>query len=202
MSGDRNRFSRSKSPKPRWHEENSENEAVNNNGTKEEAASTEDANVPKSDSDSNVALNTQASVEQVEHSNSEVSLNASISEDGAPKVQRKRKWLNNEAAAANLLSSKKSLTISSDTLKNVLPTPLPQTKEENNEQNNVSEELASSNETTNANVGSSSNNDPKRKFIESNDSNANENSEQPTVVRQQSSRTVILEVSVLFGLIY
>ena len=32
MSGDRNRFSRSKSPKPRWHDENSEAEAGKSNG--------------------------------------------------------------------------------------------------------------------------------------------------------------------------
>jgi len=38
-----------------------------------------------------------------------------------PKLQRKRKWLNNEAA--NILTNKKSLTISSDTLKTYLPTP-------------------------------------------------------------------------------
>ncbi len=38
-----------------------------------------------------------------------------------PKLQRKRKWLNNEAA--NILTNKKSLTISSDTLKTYLHTP-------------------------------------------------------------------------------
>lgn len=39
-----------------------------------------------------------------------------------PKVQRKRKWLSNDQAAnASLLNSKKQLTISSDTLKAVIP---------------------------------------------------------------------------------
>lgn len=39
-----------------------------------------------------------------------------------PKVQRKRKWLSNEQAAnASLLNSKKQLTISSDTLKSIIP---------------------------------------------------------------------------------
>lgn len=151
----------------------------------------------KSESDTNAGLESQTSVE------TEASgLNTSVSEDGAPKVQRKRKWLNNEAAAAGLLGTKKSLTISSDTLKNVLPTPSPQLKEEANsnhaESVGAGEDL-SANESGNA--PASTNGDTKRKVIEADETNGNEAGEQLTVVRQQSARTVILEVGLGFYLI-
>ena len=153
----------------------------------------------KSESDTNAGLESQTSVE------TEASgLNTSVSEDGAPKVQRKRKWLNNEAAAAGLLGTKKSLTISSDTLKNVLPTPSPQLKEETNsnhaESVGAGEDLAS-NESGNAPAIASTNGDTKRKVIEADETNGNEAGEQLTVVRQQSARTVILEVGLGFYLI-
>ena len=154
----------------------------------------------KSESDTNAGLESQTSVE------TEASgLNTSVSEDGAPKVQRKRKWLNNEAAAAGLLGTKKSLTISSDTLKNVLPTPSPQIKEEassnHSEPVGAGEDLAASESGNAPPPTASTNGDTKRKFIEADETNGNEAGEQLTVVRQQSARTVILEVGLGFDFI-
>lgn len=59
-----------------------------------------------------------------------------------PKVQRKRKWLNSDQAS--ILSSKKQLTISTDTLKSYLPaTP---TIKDNVDENKQSEDISATKE--------------------------------------------------------
>jgi len=111
MSGDRHRFSRSKSPKARWHNENGDLAEADEEQPKQE-------DVPKA-SELNVA-DKDDKLKQEESSANE-STTASAATDDLPKVQRKRKWLTNDQAAASILSHKKQLTISSDTLKSYLP---------------------------------------------------------------------------------
>ena len=191
MSGDRNRFSRSKSPKARWHNEDAaeaepmESAPVENNMIVDgEPAEAVAAVLPTPDStpgDDEPAVASPVKEEAPEETNKSILNNTTESEltktpDEQPhKVQRKRKWLSNDQAAANLLSSKKQLTISSDTLKSYLPTT-PTIKDD--EAVSAAEEPAEA----------APNN---RRVIDSNMETANAVEEEP----KQSTRTVILEVN-------
>ena len=98
MSGDRNRFSRSKSPKARWQDEPQAKDSDTSKDATSEKENKGEEEVRKEE-------------DSLVNGGSEV-----------PKVQRKRKWLGTDQAAnATLLNSKKQLTISSDTLKSYLP---------------------------------------------------------------------------------
>ncbi len=116
MSGDRHRFSRSKSPKARWQGEFGDSTETG------EAAKEADLSLAESD-------DRQKTEESSKDSATE---STNVTTDELPKVQRKRKWLTNDQTAANILSHKKQLTISSDTLKSYLPTtPTFKDKEDN-----------------------------------------------------------------------
>ena len=238
MSGDRNRFSRSRSPKPRWHEESSSASSV------VAQSSAENVTAETATASSSIATEVAVTEEPAKEDVLNKSLDTSIAENvttaaaaavaqsghtaptsdaDTPKVQqRKRKWLSNDATAANLLSSKKVLTISTDTLKNYLPnvpapSPTKETAADTNE-NVVSKhtdvEDSSSNPSMaedNNSQGSTGNNNSnanKRKVIEhsntntSNDEQTDETLAQVQTIRQQTSRTVILEVDYLSRIYY
>lgn len=196
MSGDRNRFSRSRSPKPRWHEESSssalEAPTATNQIDSNAGSSTEEVSA---NADANIKENTLASAETTPA--------AATGDDTQPKIQRKRKWLSSETTAANLLSSKKVLTISTDTLKNYLPNvPAPSpTKETSNEDGDVvevkvikkgdDEDSQSNPSTISDSTMSGESNINKRKVIEN---TSNDTEQTNNELKQQTSRTVILEV--------
>jgi hypothetical protein len=203
MSGDRNRFSRSRSPKARWHEvdEKRNDSAIENNP----AQSYEILNASVQNPEE-IEKTSTATVLEAQATNSS---NVILNESDIPRVQRKRKWLSNESTAANLLSSKKSLTISSDTLKSYLPTS---TSTPSGIQSAVIEDKSedSNEEKSNSSAGSASgvicNNTNQRKVIEPDNGlsdiptpvplaniTSSESQNQRQVVRS-SSRTVILEV--------
>jgi len=100
LSGDRNRFSRSKSPKARWCQEDEikaeEKEAEAVVAKKEEKGESEKEEMSETSDESKPATETIA----------------------PGKTQRKRKWLSEDTLSAK----KSSMTISSDTLKSYLPT--------------------------------------------------------------------------------
>lgn len=160
MSGDRNRFSRSRSPKARWHQDNDE-------VVKQEEVEEGEAAKP---------------LEAIETKVEEKETKPIEEPDDLPpsKTQRKRKWLSNDSQAASpLICAKKSLTISSDTLKSYLPTnPLIDLNKQTQE--------APITTTVKIDVG-----DEKENILEP----QNETFNQPEpFLKQQSSRTVILEV--------
>lgn len=126
LSGDRNRFSRSKSPKARWHSDTAESSSETNQ-TENDQEHTKDESVKQASSTSDetdVVVSDSSRLEQQTEQTSETKATnettTSLEGADAPKTQlRKRKWLTNDAV--NVLSSKKPLTISSDTLKSYLP---------------------------------------------------------------------------------
>jgi hypothetical protein len=196
MSGDRNRFSRSRSPKPRWHEESS-------SSAPEAPTATNQIDSNAGSSTEEVSANADVNRKENVLASTETTLAAGTGDDTQPKIQRKRKWLSSETTAANLLSSKKVLTISTDTLKNYLPNvPAPSsTKDISNEDGEDAEvkvikkaddEDSQSNPSTiSDSTMSGESNINKRKVIEN---TSNEIELANNELKQQTSRTVILEV--------
>lgn len=178
MSGDRNRFSRSRSPKPRW--QGSDQVLAAENGEAKEIIESVEITTTK-----------VAPVEEV--------LLETATTPAVPKA-RKRKWLSTEASS----TKKASLTISTDTLKNYLPNvPAPSPNKETSHQDGLVKENENDNKIENDSE-ETSNDEPKRKFIE----NSNPSSDLDNVkavgsnstngyhandLKQQNSRTVILE---------
>ena len=114
MSGDRNRFSRSKSPKPRWQcdsETTQSKTEVNREGDPIELNDEHSSDSEKKSNEfSEVLLSHETNTKEgLINRNNEI-----------PKIHRKRKWLTDDAA--NILTHKKQLTISSETLKSYIPT--------------------------------------------------------------------------------
>lgn len=116
MSGERNRFSRSKSPKARWHQD-----GVEEPETTTAAAATND--VASSASSTSTADNTppEATASKNEEEKSQTEANSTTTTTAtATTSQRKRKWLTNDASKKT--STSVMVTISSDALKSYLPT--------------------------------------------------------------------------------
>lgn len=192
MSGDRNRFSRSRSPKARWHkpgeemddeEEDDESAAAGGGGVElktelDKASSALGTTVEESTTSSTGAV-------PVEKKPSVESLTSDKPDTAAAK-QRKRKWLTGEASNTLLGvgGAKKPMTIvSSDTLKSYLST---------NPNENLSKQM--SEEGDEAAVATTATN--KRRVLEPGEV---DNHQQ---LNKQTSRTVILEESTKDELIY
>jgi hypothetical protein len=178
MSGDRNRFSRSKSPKPRWQSDSqpqiqsTDTTSTTDQEKKEEVvpAAVETAVTEEIKQQTETVLEDSLSSKP-----DEATTTTSTTENEMPKVQRKRKWLSNESA--NILTSKKQLTISSDTLKSYLPT---NTNENKSEEDQI--ELT---------------NESSKKVFEEQKSNDSETTTITKAIIRQTTRTVILEVILL-----
>lgn len=209
MSGDRNRFSRSKSPKARWHE-HEQSQLSEEMGKVATAISVSDTNIksiessnsgssgPNEDEKSPSEEKTKDLIEVTTSTSlTNVSATTTTATTTTPsaKVQKKRKWLGNDATAASLLSTKKSMAISSDTLKSYLPT----NPNENLSKMMSREDSESADEQMVGSDGVVVQQASKRKVIEPGElvsmvpdsSTSSANSQQ---IQKQSSRTVILEV--------
>ncbi len=180
LSGDRHRLSRSKSPKSRWHKTNKDS-VTSASSSCTNIIDDSESKTSLSSSAVNLVSNNQEEAKSDEKPQQEnvaatassdlnTSLNTSqTAENDVPKVQRKRKWLSNDAAAANLLASKKSLTISTDTLKSYLPTnPLENSSQKDDTEN-------ADNETNNLNNFTNETNQDKPQ------SNENESNDQESI---------------------
>jgi hypothetical protein len=206
MSGDRNRFSRSRSPKPRWQM------ADDDWSSKVEVSvSAENGQEPVKEIAAKETIESDMG-ENVVVSAAAAAVTASLEETAAPNElanaapkARKRKWLSTEASS----TKKASMTISTDTLKNYLPNvPAPSPTKESTEGEAVGLKDSEDSKVENENDSEASNDEPKRKFIEnSNPSSDLENSKTAELsntngyhasssangTKQQNSRTVILE---------
>jgi hypothetical protein len=211
MSGDRNRFSRSKSPKARWHE-HEQSQLSEEMGKVAAAISVSDTNIKSIESSNSgssgpnedekspseektkdlIEVTTSTSLTNV---STTITTTTTTTTPSSAKVQKKRKWLGNDATAASLLSTKKSMAISSDTLKSYLPT----NPNENLSKMMSREDSESADEQMVGSDGVVVQQASKRKVIEPGelvsmvpDSSTSSASSQQ--IQKQSSRTVILEV--------
>lgn len=166
MSGERNRFSRSKSPKARWHSQ--PDELVDEIAITGTALAAATASSPSSTSRSPNNTDDAEKLATAPISNATPS-DASAPAAKSATTQRKRKWITNESAAAVIAKKAPIVTISSDTLKSYLPT---------NPNENLSKQMSESGEE-----------EMKRRASE------NQVVDSGSLLNKQSSRTVILEVS-------
>ena len=176
MSGERNRFSRSKSPKARWHQD-----GVEEPETTTTASATND--VASSASSTSTADNTppEATASKNEEK-SQTEANSTTATATTTTSQRKRKWLTNDASKKT--STSVMVTISSDALKSYLPTSAseiapPVVPSSDHSAANGSGEVEPGLPAT------------KRKVVDANTADASSDSVQ---FNKQTSRTVIIEV--------
>ena len=101
MSGDRNRFSRSRSPKSRWHASPTPDPETNNEKLEE---------IPEAS-----VLNEKNDEQKVEVEANKVP--AAVEETDIPKVQRKRRWFTSANDPLKNISTNNSVPISSESLK-------------------------------------------------------------------------------------
>ena len=175
MSGDRNRFSRSKSPKPRWQADAQPQIQSTDTTDQEKKEEVVAAAAVVTKITEEIKQQTETVLEDSLSSKPYEATTTATTENDMPKVQRKRKWLSNDSA--NILTSKKQLTISSDTLKSYLPT---NTNENKSEEDQI--ELT---------------NESSKKVSEEQKSNDSETTTITKAIIRQTTRTVILEVILL-----
>ena len=179
MSGDRNRFSRSKSPKPRWQADaQPQIQSTDTSSTTDQEKKEEEVvatAVVVTTITEEIKQQTETVLEDSLSSKPDEATTTATTENEMPKVQRKRKWLSNDSA--NILTSKKQLTISSDTLKSYLPT-------NTNESKSEEDQIDLTNESS-------------KKVSEELKSNDSETTTITKAIIRQTTRTVILEVILL-----
>ena len=176
MSGDRNRFSRSRSPKSRWHHASPtpDPELQVKVITEESTTTTTTQTVVKDDDADEEEVKTE--LKPVESTTTKVEDSTTIADD-MPKVQRKRRWFTPSTDPLKTISSNNSVAISSDSLKTYLPeAKIPKT---------IDNDVLST-----PNTVISDENQNIRKVIK-----ADQNDEK--YVQRQPSRTVIIEVIII-----